>query len=62
MGRWRRFVSPKNSSLALDETKEILDMEYENMEFQPTLTLVKKAHTSDNSQVVKITGAIKISF
>ena len=55
-------MSPKNSSLALDETKDMLDNDYEDMDYQPTLTLVKKAHTSDNSQVTKITGGIKISF
>lgn len=64
-GQVENNVSPKYSSLALDEAKEQHNQELE-MDFEPELSLLIPARQmslmDSSSQIIKIGGRVTVSF
>lgn len=62
-------MSPKNSSLAYDETlKEFDNDDHHDINFEPELTVLVKAnylktpHTSISHEIVHVKGRVTVSF
>jgi hypothetical protein len=63
------IVSPKNSSLAYDETVKEFENAHFNSSFEPELKIIVNAHYSKSSRsqitsddVIQVNGRITVSF